>query len=260
MKFTLLAGHFLTFAAASAVPILEGNLATRELQPGEIILINGNKTDVVTEVALHEFYKAEGILLEKPAIDEEWLNFVPELVNETSAELSARQIRCSPTTSLVVDRQERFVDWDVQMSPVVLGAGAGITVRVESGWTVSNAVSVSAGVDGTWVKDRLSTTFGVSYTRTWTSTTSQSYQVPIPAGQRGVFVTQPWTNRKYGRTFRGCPGSMVQTGTFMADSHEEGSYENSRWVSGQITACIKRYGPKQVGTRMTRCNGQGEFR
>lgn len=44
MKFTLLAGHFLTFAAASAVPILEGNLATRELQSGEIILINGNKS------------------------------------------------------------------------------------------------------------------------------------------------------------------------------------------------------------------------
>ncbi|OHW99290.1 hypothetical protein CSPAE12_01991 [Colletotrichum incanum] len=254
MKFTLFTGIFLTAAAVSAVPIIEGNLAIRELQPGETIIINGNK------ITLHEFYKAEGILIEKPAVDEEWLNFTLEPVNETLAELSARQIRCSPTTSVVVDRQERFVDWDVQMSPVTVGAGTGITVRVESGWTVSNSVAVSAGVDGTWVKDRLSTTFGVSYTKTWTSTTSLSHQVAIIPGQRGVFVSQPWTNRKYGRTFRGCPDSMVQTGTFMADSHEEGSYDNARWVSGQMTACIKRYGPKQVGKRMTRCNGQGEFR
>ncbi|GKT97521.1 hypothetical protein CT0861_03173 [Colletotrichum tofieldiae] len=260
MKSTVFASLFLSIAAVSAVPIIDGNLATRELQASEVVVVNGNKTEILTEAALHEFYKAEGILMEKPAIDEEWLNFVPEPVNETAAELSARQIRCSPTSSFVIDKEQRFVDWDVQMSPVTLGAGSGILVRVESGWTVSNAVAVSAGIDSKWLKDKLTASFGVSYTRTWTSVTSFSHQTTIAAGFRGVFISQPWTNRKYGRTFQGCPGSMVQTGTFMADSHEEGSYDNARWVSGQITACIKRYGPKQVGTRMTRCNGSGEFR
>jgi hypothetical protein len=190
-------------------------------------------------------------------VDYDWLNFTAaEIPNANASPISARQSSCQSTTSFVTDKTQTFVDWDVQMSPVVLGAGSGVTVTVSSGWSISNAVSVSAGLDVKFIKDRLGGSLGVDYTRTWTTVTSLLYATSVKAGDAGVWITRPWTHRRYGRTFQGCPGSLVQTGTWMADSHDDGSYDNAKWVSGFITACIKS-APTQG--RLTRCNGEGTF-
>ncbi|KDN67121.1 putative major facilitator superfamily transporter, partial [Colletotrichum sublineola] len=106
------------------------------------------------------------------------------------------------------------------------------------------------------VKDRLRSSLGIDYTRSWT--TQQGYLIrgTVDDGYTGVVVSRPWTNRRYGRTFQGCVGNLRQTGTFMADSHEEGSYEGVSWVGGAITACIKR----QSSIPLSRCQGSGNFR
>ncbi|KAM0326085.1 hypothetical protein ACHAQA_006678 [Verticillium albo-atrum] len=125
------------------------------------------------------------------------------------------------------------------MSPVVIGVGRnGLDVSVASSYSVSNAVSVRAGLNPTLVTNWLTSAFSISYTRTWTTTATVTVRGTVFDGETGVLITRPWKNRRYGRAFRGCIGSLTQTGIWMADSFEEGSYEGVRWVSGAITMCI----------------------
>ncbi|KLU85828.1 hypothetical protein MAPG_04848 [Magnaporthiopsis poae ATCC 64411] len=251
-------------ATAVAAPTSENPASdvAAKLQPGEYMLIKGDQQEVANETTLHEYLKAQGIALERPEVDQEWLNFKPDpeaMANLSAPALTPRQSSCRTTTSIVVDKTERFQDWDVQMSPVVLGAGKeGIRCSIESGWTTTNSVQVSAGLDWTFIKDKLGSSFGINYSRSWSSSGSTSYSTVIHRGEAGTWTITPWTNRRYGRTFRGCPGSLVQTGTFMADSHEDGSYEGHKWVSGYISACIKKAPGR--GQALTRCHGRGTFK
>ena len=140
------------------------------------------------------------------------------------------------------------------MSPVVCAVGP-MTINVMSGWSVSNTLSVSANVDYTWVKDKLKSTFGVNFSRTWTTSTSITTGGTVPDGYCGTMVTKPLTTRRYGSVYRGCIGSLVKTGTFMADDRGTGSYNGVSWVSGAVSICRKpgRNPP------LSRCQGGGNF-
>ncbi|KAF5239833.1 hypothetical protein FAUST_4718 [Fusarium austroamericanum] len=252
-------------AVANAVPFmterdLNSTIWTPEhvLQQDEVILYGEGRMEVVHVSVYEKLLESEGVNPETPAIDHDWIKAGAKAkgTGKTPRDLEARQ-SCGSTTSYVTDRSERFVDWDVQMSPVVIGRGRnGIDVTVASSYSISNGVTVSAGLDLTAIKDRLGASFGVNYSRTWTTQASVLVRGTVSEGETGVVITRPWTNRRYGRAFRGCVGSMQQTGTWMADSHEEGSYEGVRWVAGAITMCIKR----QSGIPLSRCNGGGNFR
>ncbi|OLN87406.1 hypothetical protein CCHL11_09590 [Colletotrichum chlorophyti] len=254
MKTLSLTSILLAIAAVTASPLPESG-AGKTLQEGEFLLMNQGQLEIANETRVHEFLKSEGISLEAPEIDHDWLNFTAP--DKIDANIEARD-SCSNTVATVTDKTERFLDWDVQMSPVVIGAGnTGIDMYISSGWSVSNAVTVSPGLSNGALKTYLGVSFGVDYTKTWTTTTTLQYKVTVLSGQAGVWVTQPWTTRRYGRQLRGCPGSFTTIGTWMADSHDDGSYGNAKWVSGIITSCIK--GVPQNGG-LTRCHGSGEFR
>ncbi|TQN68380.1 hypothetical protein CSHISOI_07114, partial [Colletotrichum shisoi] len=252
--------------AVSAAPIVGLELPTniteavdRDLRNGEMVVFGAEgRSHIITEDTWSLLLKTMDILPEPPAVDEEWLKAAESLtetpVNATEAALGKRD--CNSNYQTVVDRTERFVDWDVQMSPVVIGVGSkGIDITISKSYAVRNTVQVSAGIDLTLVKDRLKSGLGINYSRTWTTTQGYLIRGTVDDGYTGVVITRPWTNRRYGRTFQGCVGSLRQTGTFMADSHEEGSYEGVSWVGGAITACIK----KQRTIPLTRYNGSGAF-
>ncbi|EJT70780.1 hypothetical protein GGTG_11803 [Gaeumannomyces tritici R3-111a-1] len=250
----------LTLAAVAIAAPTTANEPATQLNAGEYILVNGDHHEVINETRLNEYLEKEGILREPPPVDAEWLKFTPDaeaLANLTK--LEARQASCQHTVSIIQDKKQRFTDWDVQMSSVVIGAGrSGIQFTVDNGWSVSNAVTVSAGLDLGVVKERVGATLGINYSKTWTSSFTERYTITVNEGEAGVWTSQPWTNRVYGRTFRGCPGSLVQTGTWMADSREDGQYFGHKWVSGYISACIKKV-PRGRGG-LTRCHGSGEFK
>lgn len=218
--------------------------------------------EVVHVSVWEKLLELEGVSLETPEIDHDFLDSGKQFANNNVERdevhpLDPRQASCSGTTSYVTDTTQRFVDWDAQMSPVVIGAGRnGIDVSVASSFSVSNSVSVNGGLNLNIVKDRLGSSFGINYSRTWTTQATVTVKGTVFPGEVGVVITRPWKNRRYGRAFRGCVGSMTQTGTWMADSFEEGSYEGVKWVAGAITMCIK----KQSGLPLTRCNGSGAFR
>ncbi|KAM0076086.1 hypothetical protein ACKRZS_011835, partial [Fusarium odoratissimum] len=152
-------------------------------------------------------------------------------------DIEARQ-NCDFTTSIVTDRTETFVDWAVQKSHVVIGTGNGIDVFVSSGYSVSNGVSVSAGLEWTVIKDKLGLSAGIDYTRTWTTQTVINVKGTVPGGSFGVMITKPIKTHWYFHA---------------GDSFDEGSYAGVKWVSGAITMCIKKEFP------LSRCHGQGNF-
>ncbi|KAH7152243.1 hypothetical protein B0J13DRAFT_594186 [Dactylonectria estremocensis] len=217
------------------------------LKHDEVILYGENgRMEIVHETVYEQLVAHQGFDIETPEVDEVFLN-------KTDDKPLDKRASCAYTTALIVDTTQNFVDWDVQMSPVVIASVGAMDVYVSSGYSVSNSVTVSGSAELGFVKDRLSTTFGVSYTRTWTTQTVINIKGTVPQGYSGVMITRPFKTRRYGRNMRGCIGSMKQTGTFMADSYKEGSYAGVKWVSGAISMCAKKQFP------LSRCNGGGNF-
>ncbi|PLB53448.1 hypothetical protein P170DRAFT_424183 [Aspergillus steynii IBT 23096] len=243
--------------AGSAVPLAASNELNSTkwtpghvLQPDEVILYGDGRMEVVHESVYHTFLASQGLTdAPEPFVP---LNTETEPTNATDSDLHARQ-SCDLTTAVVTDHTQTFIDWDVQMSPVVIGTGAGIDVYVSSGYSVSNSITTSAGLDWTLIKDKLGVSAGVDYSRTWTTQTVVNIKGTVANGYSGVMITKPIKTRKTGRALKGCIGSQTETGTFQADSYEEGSYAGVKWVSGAITMCSKKEFP------LSRCTGSGNF-
>ncbi|KAK1974173.1 hypothetical protein LZ30DRAFT_694525 [Colletotrichum cereale] len=241
-------------AVANAVPLSEPG---HKLAHGEMLLVGQNGTEVISQEAWHKLVEERGYLPEPPAWNQSWIDDANHLKmlthNESTIE---KRDNCDHVTAIITDKVERFVNWDVQMSPVVIGYGTGMDVTITKSYTVSNSVTVSAGLDLNIIKHRLSSSLGVSLDRTWT--TAQGYLIRgnVQDGETGVVITTPWTNRRSGRVFQGCMGNQRMVGTWIADTYEDGAYEGVSWVGGAITVC----GKKQRGIPLSRCHGQGDFR
>ncbi|KAJ6008652.1 hypothetical protein N7499_001297 [Penicillium canescens] len=240
--------------AASAAPFAERSLNSTKwtpehvLQPGEIILFGEGRMEVVHESVYQELISSQALshhpgdfhAVETPS------------ASRNSSKLHYRD-SCDLTTAVITDNTQTFVDWDVQMSPVVIGTGNGMDVSVSSGYTVGNSISVSAGLDLSLIKDKLGSSVGIDYTRTWTTQTVVTVKGTVANGYSGVMITKPIKTRKSGRVLKGCLGSQTEEGTFSADSYEDGSYSGVKWVSGAITMCSKKEFP------LSRCSGSGNF-
>jgi hypothetical protein len=207
-----------------------------------------------------------GIATKAPALDPSWTKLSTDEVEQPAADkievseedvpLEKRQASCAWTRSVITDKTETFVDWDVQMSPVVCSRTGDTDITVTSGYSVANTVGGSAGIDIKLIKDVLGTNFGINYSRSYTSSTLIAHKSTILQGNCGVIITRPTVTRRSGRQMEGCIGSLTQTGTWYADSHREQSYGGVTWVEGFIDDCQKR---QPSGQPLSRCNGGGNF-
>jgi hypothetical protein len=222
--------------------------------------VDSSVVEVVHESVWRELLASEGISLgvpEAPVLPLGTANIKPDIIADMNITqdktLHSRQ-SCGATRALVTDTVQTFIDWDVQMSPVVIGVGTnGLTVFVSAGYSVSNSITVSAGVEWGIVKDLLSISTKVDYSRTWTTNTAYQMSGNVPNGYSGVWITKPVKTRRYGRVLTGCIGSQKATGTFQADEFKQGSYNGLSWVQGAITMCVKKEFP------LSRCHGRGNF-
>ncbi|KAJ5742749.1 uncharacterized protein N7511_011150 [Penicillium nucicola] len=240
--------------AVSAAPFVERSINSTNwtpehiLQPGEIILYGEGRMEVVHESVYNELIASQA-LSEHPG---DFTDAVETTSAHSTSKLHTRD-SCDLITAVITDRTQTFVDWDVQMSPVVIGTGNGMDVSVSSGYTVGNSISVSVGLDLNLIKEKLGGSAGIDYTRTWSTQTVITVKGTVANGYSGVMITKPIKTRKSGRVLKGCLGSQTQTGTFSADSYEDGSYSGVKWVSGAITMCSKKEFP------LSRCTGSGNF-
>lgn len=106
------------------------------------------------------------------------------------------------------------------------------------------------------IKDRLSSSFGVDFSRSWTTSTLITNKGTVSPWNCGAMITKPLTTRRYGKIWKGCIGSLRQIGTFMADDRGTGSYNGVQWISGAVGWCEKR----QNNPPLSRCSGSGNFR
>ena len=209
--------------------------------------------------------EAAGIATKAPALDPSWTKLSTDEepspdekieVSEEDVPLEKRQASCQYTKSVILDKEETFVDWDVQMSPVVCATFGDMDITITSGYSVANMIGGSAGLDIALVKDKIGSRFGVDYSRTYTSSTLIAHKSTIYKGNCGVVITKPITTRRSGRIMQGCPGSFKQVATWYADSHKEESYGGVKWVEGFIDNCQRR---QPSGQRLARCTGGGYF-
>ncbi|KAJ3954346.1 hypothetical protein N0V92_009162 [Colletotrichum tropicale] len=257
---------FLLVSFASAAPLLNEHNSLNStkwhpdhvLQPHEVILYGEGRMEVVHRDTYDEMIKRMNVLPSAPSFDHSSLRNLP--VNESllvplEGKLEGRdQFSCDATTSVVTDSTVTFIDWDVQMSPVVTADLTGMDIFVMKGYTVTNTVAVGADIDIKWIKDKLGTNFGVNFARSWSTQTTVNIKGTVSPGYSGCMITKPFKTRRSGRVFTGCPGSLVEKGTWMADAYKEGGYEGVSWVSGTITIC-----QKNGSIPLSRCEGDGDF-
>lgn len=193
--------------------------------------------------------KAQGWLLEPPEIDYEFLNFTP-----SAEDLALVKRGDCDNTVLITQRTETFVDWDVQMSPVICANGD-MTVAITEGYSVSNSVSVSAGLDVTFIAEQLRGSLGIDYTRTWTTSALTAVTGTVKDKECGCMIWKPMTSRRYGNVMKGCIGALRKVGTFQADNRGEASYNGMRWVAGARSMCRK----PGNNPPLSRCQGGGNF-
>ncbi|KAF5566710.1 hypothetical protein FPHYL_3651 [Fusarium phyllophilum] len=216
--------YALLISATGAIPVEDSPFPgaikwtpNHQIQPSNVIVSVKGVSYVVKEEAYLAKLKAEGIKIGAPKLDPSWISYnstnlpKPKYPKVSKGQLGKRD-DCDGTFYITTEKTETFVDWDVQMSPVVCAVGD-MDISVSSGYSVSNTVGGSAGVDLTFVKDKLAGSLGIDYSRTWTTQTSVITKATIKDGQCGVMITKPLTTRRSGRQFRGCIGSATEIGT-----------------------------------------------
>ncbi|KAF2854915.1 hypothetical protein T440DRAFT_464244 [Plenodomus tracheiphilus IPT5] len=139
------------------------------------------------------------------------------------------------------------------MSPVVCAAGS-MTIAITEGYSVSNAITVSAGLDQTIIADKLQGSLGIDYSRTWTTSSLTAVTGTVLDGQCGCMIWKPMTTRRYGSVMQGCVGAL-KVGTFQADDRGSASYNGMNWIAGARSMCAK----KGSNPPLSRCQGSGTF-
>ena len=122
---------------------------------------------------------------------------------------------------------------------------------------MSNTIGINGGADlGPFVGGKLKASFGVDFSRSWTTSTSIQNVGTVDDKTCGVMITKPLTTRRSGRVLEGCVGGVKEIATWYADDRGSGSYGGVSWVAGAVGMC------KKPGTEppLTRCNGEGEFK
>ncbi|WPB04510.1 uncharacterized protein RHO25_009156 [Cercospora beticola] len=219
----------------------------QDIQSQKVFLNQTEWEDLLTQ---------NGILLEPPPIDYDFLNFTADIdVNvdvDVNVDINKRQT-CKNTQARRVTKTETFVDWDIQMSNVACARQSAIDIFVQSGKSVTNTIAVSGSVAPASIVGYLALTFGVDYSRAWTSTSSNQNKATIQIGNCGAMVLNPTTTRRYGTVSEGCIGAEKQIGTFMADDRFSGSFNGVDWVAGSISDCQT----KADNAPIPRCQGGG---
>ena len=159
----------------------------------------------------------------------------PNVSGSRSVELQRRG--CKYQTIIVENTDQTFLNWDVPMTSVVHATGLSSTIQIATGYTLANSIGVSLGATFTLVKDFLSETYSISYTETWTSSTTSAYTFAVEPGNYAAIVSNPRTLRKSGMVYEGCIGDATSMSSYQADSYTSQSWGSLEWVEGTISLC-----------------------
>ncbi|OLN97792.1 hypothetical protein CCHL11_02516 [Colletotrichum chlorophyti] len=170
-------------------------------------------------------------------------------LSETIAEIEARQNCPGLNSEFTTTSTADFLDWDVQISPVVGAQQAPVTLTVSRGYSIANTIQIGGNIGLSY--KYISGQIGVDVSRTWTTTDTTLIAYTVPQGNYGVIISQPWTHRIYGDIYTSCTTDNWKKTSFMASSHKSASYGNLNWVTGVFRMCANKKYPIPF------CNGKG---
>jgi hypothetical protein len=245
MFFNIHAARALLFT--SAIASISAAPAPITVGTDDVILYGNGRLSVMkrTEFTELEAARNSGIAPPKPGyLEDNLITYTGNATNSPGPRLAKRD-----RTLIIPGASNRFLGWDVQMSQVVKGAPT--TISVSSGFSISNSITVGASSSLTLIKDFLSVSMHVDYSQSWQSTQSQSFQVSVPEGKYGAFVSNPWTNRATGNVWTGTIGGEGSLTYYQGDSFEAKQFDSMEWVDGVISLCTGDEFP------LKRCLGEG---
>jgi hypothetical protein len=213
----------------------------------DVILYGNGQHSVMKRTDFAELEAARNSIIAPPKPGYLIETLTTYTVNETNK--SSQRLSKRDATLIMPNPKSRFLGWDIQMSQVVKGAPTSISVS--SGYSISNTISVSTSSQFSLVKDFLSVSMSVDYSQSWQSTQTQTFQVSVPEGKYGAFVSNPWTNRASGNVWSGTIGGEGSLTAYQADSFESKKFDNMEWVDGVISLCVGDTFP------LKRCLGEG---
>ncbi|KAI6375138.1 hypothetical protein MCOR25_003032 [Pyricularia grisea] len=266
----ILASLMVSHITASPVDTSASSSSSSDaLRADSVAVHTADGVRVMTRAAYMSKLKEDGVQIGAPATHEGLVTYnaqqlaefeAAQAVNKSSdappvtGALLSRRDKCQNKKWVLVDNTTTFVDADVQMSPVVCAQGS-IMVAVANGYMVSNTIGISSGLSPTIVKDALSSSLGIEFSRSWTTSSVITTTGTVTDKNCGVMITQPMITRRTGRVMQGCIDNTEQIGTFHADSHKEITISSMKWVEGAISMCMKA----GVKPPLSRCNGDGNF-
>ncbi|KAL0939862.1 uncharacterized protein CTRU02_206472 [Colletotrichum truncatum] len=232
MRFSVLAATGLIGAVAAAP-------APVALQYDDVVVVGEDGSHQIMKSAEYDALQARASLEVAPAV-------LPR-----SEGVSARG--CAESTEVQVLSDDEFLNWDIAISPVLSSIGGSATVSVANGYSLSNTVTVSSGITGSFAEGVLGLSLSVSYAQSWTTTETQTLGFTVPEGQYGLVVSQPNVRRVKGNILSGCTDSPKKT-EFTSDTYSSQNYGNLNWVKGVIRLCNSTTYPVPY------CNGEGAHR
>jgi hypothetical protein len=236
------------FLLASSIACVSAAPAPVTVGVDDVILYGNGRLSIMKRSEFTELEAARKSSTVPPKPGHLDANLITYTGNQTVT--SPPQLRKRDETTIIVPGpKSRFLGWDVQMSQVVKGAPTSISVS--SGYSISNTISVGVSSQLTLIKDFLSVSMSVDYSQSWQSTQSQVFQVSVPEGKYGAFVSNPWTNRAQGNVWTGTIGGEGTLQAYQADSFEAKKFDTMEWVDGVISLCTGDEFP------LKRCLGEG---
>ncbi|RKF77905.1 putative celp0028 effector like protein [Golovinomyces cichoracearum] len=172
---------------------------------------------------------------------------------ESEDDMKKSSIRkpCTEYNVFTMKRVEKFVDWDVIMSGVVLAPpNRTASISISESYRISNKINVPVGIRGKIVEKFLSKALKIGLDNVWTTTKNTGFAFQIPPGKYGAVVSNPLTTRHSGYLDSGCIGSSERT-EFSSDSYSSKDFEGLSWVEGVIGLCVGKTFP------LPRCIGEG---
>ncbi|KAF2090367.1 hypothetical protein K490DRAFT_36431 [Saccharata proteae CBS 121410] len=163
-----------------------------------------------------------------------WSNATIGVTKKIPRELSERG--CEESSEVQINDPTHFSNWDVAMSSVVTAEHAVASVSVTQGFSLSNSLSVSAGVEVSTVEKLVSASLSVSYSVQWTTSDSIAYTFVVAAGKSGLVVSNPETTRYTGTYIYGCTDSP-STADWTSDTYTSATMDGLEWVEGKIQLC-----------------------
>lgn len=228
-------------------------LIPRNIEADEILVFGANgRHEIVKLVDYHAELARTNTTIGRPESPfDDASSWEPPIDGEGSDGNSTDiEKRCTNVRLIVRNKDSDFLDWDVPMSSAFHATASAGTIAVTAGYSISDSISVSSSVDYTFIKDVLSASVGISYTKQWTSTYAAAYTSTVPKGKWGMMVSNPRVYRRSGYAKVGCIGSQRST-YFQADQHFSSDYKGLAWVQGSISLCTSNSYP------IKKCIGSG---